>query len=94
MLDRLAAEELRMHVEGPGDEAKGIEDHRLDGVPAGDDALGSRRNQFVDLLDETDLVDDARHNTQVVEPFNGQRVGMLLHDAGPPERGSVRRIPL
>ena len=56
--------------------------------------MGSRGNQFVDLLDETDLVDDARHNAQVVEPFNGQRVGMLLHDAGPPERGSVRRIPL
>jgi hypothetical protein len=93
MLDRLAAEELRMHVEGPGDEAKGIEDHRLDGVPAGDDALGSRRNQFVDLLDETDLVDDAGHNAQVVEPLDCERIGVLEHDAEPPERGNVRTIP-
>ena len=93
MLDGLAAEELRMQVERPGDEAEGIEDHRLDGVPAGDDALGNRRNQVVDLLDETDLVDDARHNAQVVEPLDGQRVGVLMHDAGASRESEVRTIP-
>ena len=56
MLDRLVDEELGMHVAGPGDEPGGIEDHRLDDVPAGDEALGSRRNQCVDLLDKTDLL--------------------------------------
>ena len=61
MLDRLAAEELGMHIQRPGDKAESIEDHRLDGVPAGDEALRNRRNQDVDLLDKTDLVDGARH---------------------------------
>ena len=65
----------------PGYESDGIEDHRLDGVPSGNETLGSRRNQGVDLLDKNDLVDGARHNAQVVESLDGQRVGMLEHDA-------------
>ena len=93
MLDGLAAEELGMHIQRPGDEPEGIKDHGLDGVPARNEALGSRRNQGVDLLDKADLVDGARHNAQMVKPLDGQRVGVLEHDAGPPERGNVRKAP-
>ena len=87
MLDRLATEKLGMHIQWPGDKAEGIEDHRLDGVPAGDEALRNRRNQGVDLLDETNLIDGARHNAQVVESLDARGLGCLNMTPEPPEKG-------
>lgn len=82
VLDRLAVKELRVHVQRPGNKAQGIDDHRFDGIAAGDDPLRSRRNEPVDDLDKSDGINDTGHNAQMVESPDVLRGGVTTHDRG------------
>src|SRR5215212_8983559 len=67
MLGGLAGKELTKQVQRSGEEAQTVEDHGLYRLPEANVFLGMCAKLLVDLVDQTDLIYDARDYAQVVD---------------------------
>ena len=70
VLGCLADEKLLEEVERGGEEAQAVEDHGLQRLAAAYVFAGIGAQEVVDLLDQSDLIDDAGHDPEMVDILN------------------------